>query len=98
MTDLIDEVDDNRTGALEFPEFVQLISNLRNGQAGLLGRFLQNSKQSSIIRKEFEDYFTNGINDKFTFHLNGSVRKWIVQYKGPENTPYQNGLFNLEIE
>ena len=92
---LIHEVDDNNTGALEFPEFVQLVSNLRKGKGGVLARFIQNSKQASGIRKEFQDFNDHPPVQGCFAQYDGLVRRWTIHVPGPIGTPYANGQFIL---
>ncbi|KAJ0401525.1 hypothetical protein ATCC90586_003544 [Pythium insidiosum] len=55
MQALIDKVDDNRSGELEFGEFVRLISEFRRGQGNKLAAFIQYSKLALEIRRELQD-------------------------------------------
>jgi len=79
-----------------------LIRNLRYGINNELSRFIQNSKQASIIRKEYQNIINNKqkqyqyqyINNIF---INKTIRNWIIEIIGPLNSPYSNGIFNIEL-
>lgn len=99
LTSLINEVDANNSGALEFPEFVQLVSNLRKGKnGGLLARFVQNSNQASIIRQEFNELQRNPPVEGCCADYDGLIRRWTIVLPGPKDTPYESGRFVLSAE
>ncbi|KAG4238163.1 hypothetical protein PC116_g13808 [Phytophthora cactorum] len=58
VQELIDKVDENRSGELEYPEFVRLVSDIRRGDGDKLAIFLQYSKHVMAIRRELLDLNT----------------------------------------
>ena len=72
--------------------------NLRSGgDTGLLGRFIQSSRQAAQIRREFREMQTSAPDGVISMSHEGNVRRCIVKIEGPPGTPYENGVFSISV-
>ncbi|DAZ96799.1 TPA: hypothetical protein N0F65_007060 [Lagenidium giganteum] len=94
---LIEKVDDNRSGELEFPEFVRLISNFRQGNADKLGTFVQYSKLALQLRNELRDLTAHPTNYTIVSGIKDNAWEWELHIRGPRGTPYEDGLFRFHV-
>ncbi|KAG6614111.1 putative ubiquitin-conjugating enzyme E2 [Phytophthora cinnamomi] len=97
VQELIDKVDDNRSGELEYPEFVRLVSDIRRGNGDKLAMFLQYSKHVMAIRHELLDLNTNPTANSQVFGVKESAWEWEVLMNGPTGTPYEGGVFRFHV-
>ncbi|KAK1944735.1 Ubiquitin-conjugating enzyme E2 D4 [Phytophthora citrophthora] len=97
VQDLIDKVDENRSGELEYPEFVRLVSEFRRGNGDKLAIFLQYSKHILAIRRELLDLNTQPTANSQVFSVKENAWEWKVLVRGPSNSPYEEGIFNFFI-
>ncbi len=94
---LIDKVDDNRSGELEFPEFVKLVSDFRRGSTNKLATFIQFSKLAFEIRRELEQLKATPTRFTTPEATRGNAWGWQLKLRGPEGTPYKGGVFSFDI-
>uniref|UniRef100_K3XB14 Uncharacterized protein n=1 Tax=Globisporangium ultimum (strain ATCC 200006 / CBS 805.95 / DAOM BR144) TaxID=431595 RepID=K3XB14_GLOUD len=94
---LIDKVDDNHSGELEFAEFVRLISELRRGNGDKLATFIQYSKLALEIRKELTDLTKNPTPLSQVLAVKENAWEWSIRIRGPPSSPYDGGVFNFHV-
>ncbi|TMW64379.1 hypothetical protein Poli38472_013001 [Pythium oligandrum] len=94
---LIDKVDENRSGELEFPEFVRLLSEFRRGHGDKLAAFIQYSKLALAIRQELLDLQTRPSGPSRVFPVKESAWEWRVELEGPLTSPYEGGVFQFHV-
>ncbi|KAF1794599.1 EF-Hand 1, calcium-binding site [Phytophthora cactorum] len=104
VPELIDKVDENRSGELEYPEFVrsmsfgnQLVSDIRRGDGDKLAIFLQYSKHVMAIRRELLDLNTQPTLNSQAFGVKENAWEWKVLIRGPPGSPYEDGVFNFYV-
>ncbi|KAG1710574.1 hypothetical protein DVH05_013301 [Phytophthora capsici] len=97
VQELIDKVDENRSGELEYPEFVRLVSEFRRGNGDKLAKFLQYSKHILAIRRELLDLNIHPTANTQVFGVKENAWEWKVLVRGPSNSPYEDGIFNFTI-
>ncbi|POM67583.1 Ubiquitin-conjugating enzyme E2 [Phytophthora palmivora] len=95
VQELIDKVDENRSGELEYPEFVRLVSDIRRGNGDKLAIFLQYSKHMMAIRHELLDLNTQPTTNAQVFGVKENAWEWKVLIRGPVGSPYEDGVFNF---
>ncbi|KAL3671225.1 hypothetical protein V7S43_003157 [Phytophthora oleae] len=97
VQELIDKVDENRSGELEYPEFVRLVSEFRRGNGDKLEIFLQYSKHVLAIRRELLDLNTQPTANSQVFSVKENAWEWKVLVRGPSGSPYEEGIFNFYV-
>ncbi|KAG3030247.1 hypothetical protein PC128_g5594 [Phytophthora cactorum] len=97
VQELIDKVDENRSGELEYPEFVRLVSDIRRGDGDKLAIFLQYSKHVMAIRRELLDLNTQPTLNSQVFGVKENAWEWKVLIRGPPGSPYEDGVFNFYV-
>ncbi|OQR93222.1 hypothetical protein ACHHYP_02794 [Achlya hypogyna] len=95
---LIALVDDNRSGQIEFHEFVRMMSNLRKGKSNKLSRFMQLAKQAFEIRREYLTTATTPIPGCRIEPFLQDMRQWHVHIDGPPGSAYEGGRFTFHFE
>ncbi|OWZ03886.1 hypothetical protein PHMEG_00024307, partial [Phytophthora megakarya] len=95
VQELIDKVDENKSGELEYPEFVRLVSDIRRGNGDTLAIFLQYSKHVMAIRRELLDLNANPTANSQVFGVKENAWEWKVLIRGPAGSPYEDGVFNF---
>ncbi|EEY58143.1 uncharacterized protein PITG_22667 [Phytophthora infestans T30-4] len=94
---LIDKVDENRSGELEYPEFVRLVSDIRRGDGNKLAIFLQYSKHVMAIRRELLDLNTQPTPNSQVFGVKENAWEWKVLIRGSSGSPYEGGVFKFSV-
>ncbi|KAG7381694.1 hypothetical protein PHYPSEUDO_005741 [Phytophthora pseudosyringae] len=97
VQELIDKVDENRSGELEYPEFVRLVSDFRRGNGDKLAVFLQYSKNVMAIRCELLDLNTQPTTNSKVFSVKENAWEWKILIRGPSDSPYEGGVFNFYV-
>ncbi|ETI53069.1 hypothetical protein F443_03941 [Phytophthora nicotianae P1569] len=97
VQELIDKVDENRSGELEYPEFVRLVSDIRRGDGDKLAIFLQYSKHVMTIRRELIDLNAHPTLNSRVFGIKENAWEWKVLIQGPSDSPYAGGVFNFNV-
>uniref|UniRef100_H3GYH5 Uncharacterized protein n=1 Tax=Phytophthora ramorum TaxID=164328 RepID=H3GYH5_PHYRM len=97
VQELIDKVDDNRSGELEYPEFVRLVSDIRRGNGDKLALFLQHSNHVMAIRRELLDLNAHPTTHAQVFNVKESAWEWKVLVRGPTDSPYEGGVLNFHV-
>ncbi|KAJ8531756.1 hypothetical protein ON010_g14207 [Phytophthora cinnamomi] len=95
VQELIDKVDDNRSGELEYPEFVRLVSDIRRGNGDKLAMFLQYSKHVMAIRHELLDLNTNPTANSQVFGVKGLCVQ-IPLGESPPPSPFRIESFDTK--
>lgn len=54
-----------------------------------------NSRFIRRLNKEFNDLLTKGYNVKY--NNRGNITNWLIVINGPEDTPYKDGKFELDV-
>ncbi|EGZ15453.1 hypothetical protein PHYSODRAFT_510020 [Phytophthora sojae] len=97
VQELIDKVDENRSGELEYHEFVRLVSDIRRGNGDKLAMFLQYSKHVMAIRRELLDLSTHPTANSQVFIVKENAWDWKVLMNGPVGSPYEGGVLNFHV-
>ncbi|GAB9470584.1 hypothetical protein Gpo141_00007826 [Globisporangium polare] len=97
VQELIDKVDDNHSGELEYVEFVRLISEFRRGNGEKLATFIQYSKLALEIRQELLDLEAHPTRLSTASAMKGNAWEWRIRIRGPPESPYEGGIFHFHV-
>jgi hypothetical protein len=95
---LIAQVDKNNTRAIEFQEFLLLLSEIRKGGGGALGNVIVQAKQGAGMSALLRDLEENPVECCSVKTRSKDMTKWKVLVRGPDGTPYEGGIFKLAID
>jgi hypothetical protein len=95
---LIAQVDKNNTRAIEFQEFLLLLSEIRKGGGGALGNVIVQAKHGAGMSALLRDLEENPVECCSVKTRSKDMTKWKVLVRGPDGTPYEGGIFKLAID